>query len=454
VRDGATIKVLADERGDEPLPPAPAYQQFLYGVPYANFTTDELIYRPRNRRANHFYGFSPVEQIIIVVNQGIRRELYNLAQFTDGNIPSAFATLPPDWKPEEIKQWADYWDAMLAGDAQNRSKVRWLPGGQGVGITKMQDEEVFGLFNKFDEWLARLICYSFGLSPMAFVQMTNRAVAQEMGDVEAEYGFASMKMYVERLINDIIDHYPMLPHLRFNWVTDRGRLQEKRVNANVAYVQAGIKQIDEIREEEGLPPLGLPPGIITATGFVPFGIPTPQQGFMPGPEAGNISAPMEEPDAGAQQEVTSAPGEDVRAQPSGIARGGRGIEPPLVGPARTPPGEPYGPMGKAMMKCRLEELGKWERFAIGRLGKQAQAAPFEAEFIAPDEAQVITVALAKAASVDQIKHIFASRRKRLPELRLAPPRAGDAAHVKNDLKVALRSMLEAEALRIARTKEE
>lgn len=254
--NGATIKVLADERGFEPMPPVPAYQQFLYGVPYANMTRDELIYRPRNRRVDHFYGFSPVEQTLVTINQGIRRELHTLAQFTDGNIPAAFMRMPEDWKAEEIRQFQEYWDSVLSGDPQNRSKLRFVPGGNGTGIDKFHDEEVFGLFNKFDEWLARVLCYSFGLSPISFVQMTNRAVAQELGDSEAENGLNSVKLYVERLVNEIIDHLLELPHLQFNWVTDRSRMQTRHVERNEKYVKAGIFQIDEIRAEEGLEPLG------------------------------------------------------------------------------------------------------------------------------------------------------------------------------------------------------
>src|SRR5512139_672100 len=60
--DGATIKRVIDATGRTPLEGA-AYQQILKGVPAVDYTSDELIYKPRNIRTNKVYGYSPVEQI-------------------------------------------------------------------------------------------------------------------------------------------------------------------------------------------------------------------------------------------------------------------------------------------------------------------------------------------------------------------------------------------------------
>jgi len=50
---GDTIKVLVDETGRTPAPPFPAYQQIIKGRVWADLTTDDLLYAPRNRRPNH-----------------------------------------------------------------------------------------------------------------------------------------------------------------------------------------------------------------------------------------------------------------------------------------------------------------------------------------------------------------------------------------------------------------
>jgi hypothetical protein len=88
---GDTIKLLVDETGRRPLPPYPAYQQIIKGRVWANLTSDDLLYSPRNRRPNHVMGFSPVEQIIVTIQTVINRQTGPLAYGTEGNTPAAAA---------------------------------------------------------------------------------------------------------------------------------------------------------------------------------------------------------------------------------------------------------------------------------------------------------------------------------------------------------------------------
>ncbi|HEV2672990.1 MAG TPA: hypothetical protein VGV37_00515, partial [Aliidongia sp.] len=94
VVDGATIKRLLGPDGRTPRPPDPAYQQVLKGVPAVDYTADELIYAPRNPRPHKVYGYSPVEQILMTVNIGLRRQVSQLNYFTEGNTPEALIGVP------------------------------------------------------------------------------------------------------------------------------------------------------------------------------------------------------------------------------------------------------------------------------------------------------------------------------------------------------------------------
>ena len=113
--DGATIKPLIGEDGRSPEPPDPAYQQVLHGVPAADFSADELLYLPRNRRAHRLYGLSPVEQIALTVNIALRRDAATLDYYRAGSSPDAFATLPKEWTADQIRQFQDYFDALMSG---------------------------------------------------------------------------------------------------------------------------------------------------------------------------------------------------------------------------------------------------------------------------------------------------------------------------------------------------
>lgn len=437
--DGATIKVLVDDRGFAPLPPAPAYQQYLYGTPAVNLTANELIYRPRNRRSNHFYGFSPVEQILFIINMGMRREMYDLAQFTDGNIPAAFLKMPPEWKPQQIKEYFEYVNLILQGDPQARAKFFPIPGTAG-DVQKFRDDEVFGLFNKFDEWLARIICYAFGMSPLALIQVTNRSVGEELGDVEAEQGFASVKLYVETLMNWIIDHVIMMPHLKFVFTSDRSRLQSKKVDANDRYIKSGAKQIDEVRRENGDPPLGLPPGYPTATGYVLFPIPGATPPAAPTPvDPASVLAGTDE-FAPAQIEGTPEEEAAESVEEEALEVSAEGMQPEGT--------YSYSAMVKALEKARQEELGKWERWAISRVGKPASERKFASMFIAPEEKGEIEKAIAAAKTPDQIRHLFGTRRMHKRPIRIQPPAPREAAQFVTELKTELKGILGAKVKQV------
>jgi hypothetical protein len=56
--DGATIKRVLDITGRTPLPPDPAYQQILKGIPAVDYSREQLLYTMRNPRTWKVYGFS------------------------------------------------------------------------------------------------------------------------------------------------------------------------------------------------------------------------------------------------------------------------------------------------------------------------------------------------------------------------------------------------------------
>ena len=100
---------------------------------------------------------------------------------------------------------------------------------------------------------------------------------------------------------------------------------------------------------------------------------------------------------------------------------------------------------KAMQAARLDELGKWEKWTLKRLGKMEKtAAEFKAQFITAAEVDMIREDLVKSKLPDEVRHIFATRKKKIPPLRIQPPRAGEAAGQVADLQNVLRSILQKE----------
>ena len=116
VVDGATLKLLFDDTGRRPRPPAPAFEQVIHGRPWKLLTSDELIYLPRNPRPHKAYGFGPVEQIVMTVNIALRRQVMQLQHFTDGNVPPGLLNAPDGWNTEQIRQFQEWFDSVLAGN--------------------------------------------------------------------------------------------------------------------------------------------------------------------------------------------------------------------------------------------------------------------------------------------------------------------------------------------------
>ena len=121
---GDTIKVLVDETGRAPRRPR-AYQQIIKGRVWADLTTDELIYAPRNRRPNHVLGFSPVEQIVVTIQTIVSRQAAQLAYFTEGNAPIGFLNAPEGWGPSQIRELQLWLNAQMSGQPSERAKLIW-----------------------------------------------------------------------------------------------------------------------------------------------------------------------------------------------------------------------------------------------------------------------------------------------------------------------------------------
>jgi hypothetical protein len=247
VVDGATIKPLIGEDGRSPAAPDPAYQQVLHGVPAADFTADELFYLPRNVRSNRLYGFSPVEQIAMTVNIALRREQATLDYYNTGSVPDSFATLPKDWTVDQIRQFQDYFDALMSGNLARRRMVKFMP-----ADFKLTETRQPPLKDQYDEWLARVICYAFSVPASAFVTQVNRATSETLRAQAATEGLVPLKAWVKMTLDRVIGVCFGDPDLEFSWVGDDAVDPLQQAQTISILVNAGVKTVAEARVELGL----------------------------------------------------------------------------------------------------------------------------------------------------------------------------------------------------------
>lgn len=277
--DGATIKPVIDPWGRLPQPyheggkliyPA-AYQQILKGYPAIDYSMRDLTYRPRNLRVNRVYGLSPVEQVVTTVNIALCRQLYLLDYFSEGNIPDCLIGVPENWTADQIASYQKYWDAYFDGDLGHRRRAKFVPGGVAKTFIQTKEPELKG---PFDEWLARIVCFAFSISPQALTQTINRATAETQKEIAEEEGLAPILFWAKSLIDDIIAAEFDAADLEFIWGTSQETDPIAQEAILSGYTSKGILTINEARAALGREPLAevsaSKPMTLTSSGFVPL----------------------------------------------------------------------------------------------------------------------------------------------------------------------------------------
>ncbi len=247
VLDGTTITRKLDAHGRTPVAPETAYQQILHGVPAVDYSTDELIYQPRNKRAHKVYGYSPVEQIIVTINIALRRQIHKLQYYTEGSTPDLIFSVPDTWNPDQTRKFKNWWDEMLAGNTAGRRGAMFVPNGVNVINTKEA-----ALKDEYDDWLARVVCYAFSVPPTPFIKQNNKATADNASSQAEQEGLEPVKQWIKAVIDKIILQFFGCDDLAFDWVEDVAIDPLVQAQVNQIYITTEVKSPDEVRIELGL----------------------------------------------------------------------------------------------------------------------------------------------------------------------------------------------------------
>jgi hypothetical protein len=263
---GRTPQPFAAPDGSKIYPPA--YQQVVKGLPAVNYSARDIVYRPRNVRAHRVYGFSPVQQVLMTVNIGLRRQLWQLDYFTEGSIPDALIGVPQGWTPDQIKQFQDYWDTEFAGDLAKRRRAKFVPGETAAKVVQTKEPQHK---DDFDEWLARIICFAFSVPPQWATKAMNRATAENHSAQAAEEGLEPTKEWVKDLIDEIVAEEFASPDLELHWLDEDEGDPETVLEGRL---KVGALTLNEMRDALGLDPYDNAaadrPMVLTATGYVPI----------------------------------------------------------------------------------------------------------------------------------------------------------------------------------------
>lgn len=413
ILDGTTIKPLLDVRGARPLPPLPAYQQVLYGVPRAElladsaardlgdaplaepdamvkpyFSGDELYYEVYHPSSDSPYGFSNIEQIIVNVNLALKRQQYWTAYFTDGSVPAGYIEVPEEWSTQQIREFEESWNSLLAGDLAWKHRIKASPGPfQQLRPLVGGDTAVVA----FDEWLAKITCVGFdvtpteiGFEPRSGLGGTGWSEQQE--NVLYRKSLRPLTGWIEVILNEILATWFSSPDLRFKFVFDEIEDALKKAQQFQIEFQTGQKTANEIRSELGLAP-------------------------SPEPNANQLvvvtrQGPVLLEDIDAVSKNMAGLTRDGQVKPV-APTGTQSQDDPLANPEDAT-SDNESDTGDHPQKSMLGDLQKWRTKSLkaARAGRSA-AVSFESDAIPDDLRAAITAELRKATTAQTIRAAFA-----------------------------------------------
>jgi hypothetical protein len=118
-------------------------------------------------------------------------------------------------------------------------------------VTPFNTKEA-ALKDQYDEWLARIICFAFSVSPQALVAQMNRATAEVAQEAAQGAGLEPIKNWLKGTMDRILCEVYGEPGLEFVWLAKEAIDPEAQSRIHAAYVQCGVMGVDEVREAIGL----------------------------------------------------------------------------------------------------------------------------------------------------------------------------------------------------------
>ncbi len=255
--DGATIRPLLDLRGRIPRPPQPAYLQVLYGIPATHYSVDRLIYAPLNAKTHTPYGESPIEWVLMAINTAIRHDAVRLGWFTEGNIPGVLVSVSPEWTPEQLQTFTEYFDALAKGDIQRASRVLFVPGNGAQSIFQPQQGDADKI--EVDKWLMQVVCWAFGNNPAEFGLVPSSGLGgagyvQGMENAQYRSMIGPITGYLKVLFDRIIRDYFKRTDLEFKWIgLEPPEDDLRRAQVDQVYLSMGVYSPAYVQERLGVP---------------------------------------------------------------------------------------------------------------------------------------------------------------------------------------------------------
>lgn len=279
--DGSTIKPLLDEEGGRPEPPAPAYQQILYGFPRGEYTADmvdldgrkvvpggleatQLVYRRRVVRTRSPYGFGPTEQALLDGMLYNARFRWMLAEYTEGTQPSHFLVnkdpSATDWNANQVLEYERAYNERFSGQTAERYRAAMPP----PGYEPMVPVQVGERYKPdYDLHLLKLGAMHYGVTITELGFTETGALGSSFHEGQSDVLFRRTRLpdirHAQRLISQLSRTFLGCPPeigFKFLGLEDEDEAAAEIVAAS--RVARGAKTMNEDRKDIGMPAYAFP----------------------------------------------------------------------------------------------------------------------------------------------------------------------------------------------------
>lgn len=376
VVDGASIKLKVTGSGMRPMPPETAFEQWVGGTKVAEWNAEEMYYEMMNPRSSTPYGLSPIESLVLGISAALKSEIYNVNLLSEGNIPEGFFGVPESWSPDDIKQYQQTFDAIMAGNTRETSKIQFMPDGKYTPTKKPEDMR----YKELQDWLMRKTCMLFEVQPqeLGFVENVNRSNGEVQSDIQTNTGLRPLAGFFEDLFEDIITKDMGYDGYRLSFIGLEQTDEKEDAEVAEIRIRSGFSTVDEERALKGRKALGVDKPFVTS-----------QPHFID-PESLEEKRQMAEQIQDTTQTDTQ-PAED------------------------DPEEEPTTDTEKSADERHVElisDLRAFRKYALGRISKGKKISrPFESSVLPAQDVAELNKRLSTAGDREEVREIFSEYMK-------------------------------------------
>lgn len=255
VIDGATIKPVIDDFG-MPI----AYQQVIYGLQLSQYKgrrvapdeeevigeygAGEIWYLPYNPSTGTPYGRPPMEDLLELAKIYLQKLGYDLAHFTEGNIPAALAYFKESTGLDvgQVLEFEQNFNAVLQGDQARGSRLKFIP--FPVSVERMSQLSTGGAYESaWEEHNVKLVTANYGTTPaeVGFTADVNRSTSEGQENIT----YRRLRPMTQWLKLNVFD--PVIQrdfgYTALEIQPDFGESEDRLMTAQVDQIYAGIGSV-------------------------------------------------------------------------------------------------------------------------------------------------------------------------------------------------------------------